>query len=320
MENKMKKIVCSVIVLVSLTLLSAQDALLSGLDAYARSDWSTAVLSFRKAVSIPSAGAEPWYWLIMSELSAEEFEIALKDIDRFGTSFPSDSRVPDTRYQKGRVQYLLGRYEDAINTLYLYITGSPSHPMIPSAYYWIGECLFSVGRFEEARNIFNLILEKYPQAVKREAAWYRISLLEQTSKEDELLKLLKMSHEESLKIIEDYQRREKTYEQAINAYQKRISDMMKDTRLGELEKQLGDEKIKNTGLVDRLAALEIRNAELTAALSLSGTTVPESTQATDLSADVDSSDPEKRRLALEALRNKAQSLQTMYDQILDGGK
>ena len=192
--------------------------------------------------------------------------------------------------------------------------------MIPSAYYWVGECLFSVGRFEEARTLFSLVLDKYPQAIKREAAWYRISLVEQTGKEEELLKLLKMSHEESLKIIEDYQRREKTYEQAINAYQKRISDMIKDTRLGELEKQLGDEKIKNSTLLDKISSLEIRNVELASALALSGGVVPQSTRDTDYTDDINSADPEKRRLALEALRNKAQSLQTMYDQILDGGK
>ncbi len=316
----MKKWLILVAILFSGMCAYAQDPMISGLDAYARSDWSTAILSFRKAVTIPSTGAESWYWLAMSELSAEEFETALKDIDRFSLSFPSDVRIPDIQYQKGRVLYLLGRYEDAIKTLYTYITGFPSHSMLSSAYYWIGESLYSVGRFDEARTVFYQILEKYPQAIKREAAWYRISLIEQTGKEDELLKLLKMSHEESLKIIEDYQRREKTYEQAINAYQKRISDMIKDTRLGELEKQLGDEKVINSGLLDQKAALEMRNAELTAALAMAGTNIPSSAQKTDLSDDINSSDPEKRRLALEALRNKAQSLQNMYDQILDGGK
>lgn len=299
--------------------LSAQDPLMTGLDAYSRSDWSTAMLSFRKAVTIPGSGAEPWYWLIMSELSAEEYSTALNDIDRFIASFPSESRIPDAQYQKGRVLYLLGKYEDSIKTLYMYITGSPEHSMVPSAYYWIGESLYTVGRFDEARNIFSFLLEKYPQSIKREASSYRVSLIEQTVKEEELLKLLKMSHEESLKIIEDYQRREKTYEQAITAYQKRISDMIKDTRLGELEKQLGDEKVINSGLLDRISALEIRNSELAAALALSGSKVPASTQSTDPSGDINSTDPEKRRLALEAMRNKAQSLQNMYDQILDGG-
>lgn len=315
----MKKLVCIALAFVSSLCLFAQDPLMAGLDAYARSDWSTATLSFRKAVSLPGAGAESWYWLVMSELSAEEYETALVDIDRFAASFPGDARVADTRYQKGRVQYILGRYEDSIKTLYQYLVVFPDHQMAASAYYWIGECLYSVGRFDEARSIFRIVLDKYPQAIKREASVYRISLIEQTAKEEELLKLLKMSHEESLKIIEDYQRREKTYEQAINAYQKRISDMIKDTRLGELEKQLGDEKVKTSSLLDRISALEIRNNELTAALALSGGKVPAASGDTGSDGDLNSSDPEKKRLALEAMRNKAQSLQEMYDQILDGG-
>lgn len=298
----------------------AQDPLLAGLDAYAKSDWSTAILSFRKATTLPESGAEPWYWLIMAELSAEDYATALQDIDRFAVSFPSESRIPDTQYQKGRVLYILGRYEDSIRALYAYITAFSGHSMVPSGYYWIGECLFSVGRFAESRSIFSALVEKYPESVKREAAVYRISLIDETAKQDELLKLLKMSHEESLRIIEDYQRREKTYEQAINAYQRRISDMIKDTRLGELEKQLGDEKVRNSELLDRISALEIQNAELASALAMSGTPIPAAGLSGDAAtADINSTDPEKRRLALEALLSKAQSLQKMYDQIGEGG-
>jgi tetratricopeptide (TPR) repeat protein len=252
----------------------------------------------------------------MSELSSEDYTTALQDIDRFTASFPSDVRVPDTQYQKGRIQYILGKYEDSIKTLYGFLTSWPNHAMTPSSYYWIGENLYAVGRFDEARSIFNLVLAKYPDSVKREACVYRISLIDQTDKQDELLKLLKMSHEESLKIIEDYQRREKTYEQAITAYQKRISDMIKDTRLGELETQLGDEKVTNSRLLDKIATLEIQNAELVTALAMTGAAIPASAIADkEISSDINSTDPEKRKLALEALANKAAALKKMYNQI-----
>lgn len=299
--------------------LFAQDPLMAGLDAYTRSDWSTAILSFRRAVSLPGAGSEPWYWLAMSELSAGEHETALSDLDRFIASFPTDARIPDVIYQKGRVLHLLGRYEASIQTLYRFISSWPSHSMISSAYYWMGENLYATGRFEEAKSLFTLILDSWPQSVKREAAWYRLAQIKEAGKEEELLKLLKMSHEESLKIIEDYQRREKTYEQAITAYQKRISDMIKDTRLGELEQQLGEEKLRNSGMLDRISILEIRNAELAAALASLGAPLPESAVQDDLGKDINSTDPDKRRRALEELRNKAQSLREMYDQIIDGG-
>ncbi|ULQ59896.1 tetratricopeptide repeat protein [Brucepastera parasyntrophica] len=315
----MKKQVCFLLILSAVLTLSAQDPLMTGLDAYARSDWSTAILSFRKAASEPGAGAEPWYWLIMAELSAEEYSRALADIERFNISFPADARIPDTRYQKGRVQFLLRQYDDSIKTLYQFISTWPSHPMISSAYYWIGESLYAVGRFDEARNIFLVVTDSYPQAVKREASLYRISLIDQKDKEEELLKLLKMSHEESLRVIEDYQRREKTYEQAITAYQKRISDMIKDTRLGELEKQLADEKGRTALLQDKISTLEIQNAELVSSLARTGTHVPATATTPDVSQNINSPDPDKRRLALEALRNKAQALQHVYDELLTGG-
>jgi Uncharacterized protein conserved in bacteria len=314
----MKKTLCSVLLAVSLLAASAQEPLLSGLDAYARSDWSSAILSFRKAQNEPNAGAEPWYWLVMAELSSGAYETALADIERFSAAFPSDSRISDTTYQKGRILYELGRYEEAVQTLYSFISRWPDHILLSSAYYWTGECLFSVGRFDEARSIFRMILDKYPQAVKREAAQYRLALIDQSTKEEELLSLLKMSHEESLKIIEDYQRREKTYEQAVTAYQKRISDMIKDTRLGELEKQLGDEKVRSSQLLDRISALEIQNAQLASALALTGAPVPVSAVDQTLADGLNSSDPDKRKQALDALRKKADSLENMYNQ-LDGG-
>jgi len=282
----------------------AEDPFSSGLDAYARSDWSSAMLSFRKA-TLSGNQAEPWYWLIMSELSAEEFDTALKDIDRFNASFPADSRIPDTMYQKGRVQYLLGQYEQSINTLYRFISSNSGHDMIPAAYYWIGESLYSVGRFEESRILFSIVLEKYPQAIKREAALYRIALIDQTTKEDELLKLLKISHEESLKIIEDYQRREKTYEQAITAYQKRIADTLKDTRIGDLERQLGEEKTKNLALEAKIKDLQSGNAE-------------QATRSVTTSPTVSEDDSRKR--AIEELKEKAQILQDTYDEKSPGGK
>lgn len=316
----MKKTLCAAILLCATLLAFAEDPLMSGLNAYARSDWSSAMLSFRKAASIPGATAEPWYWLIMSELSAEEYGTALKDIDRFAANFPKDARIPDTLYQKGRILFLQGRYDDSILTLYQFITGYPEHAMISSAYYWVGECLYSVGRFDEAKTIFTLVIEKYPQAIKREAACYRISLITQKGKEEDLLKLLKISHEESLKIIEDYQRREKTYEQAITAYQKRISDMMKDTRLGDLEKQLGDEKTKNTTLQDRISQLEIQNAELAAALAASGKEIPAGSIDASVPADVISGDSDTRQKALDELRTKAKKLQDSYEIGSEGGK
>jgi hypothetical protein len=51
--------------------------------------------------------------------------------------------------------------------------------------------------------------------------------------------------------VEEYQRRERSYDQALMAYQKRIAEMLKDTRLSDLETE-------NTRYRQQLAAAEER--------------------------------------------------------------
>lgn len=302
------------------TFIIAQDPMSSGIEAYARSDWSTAILSFRKAITLDSSGAEPWYWLIMSEISAEQYDNAVQDISRYIARFPDEQRVPDLVYQQGRIYYLLESYESCVKQMHTFIESWPNNSLVSSAYYWIGECFYTVGRFEESKKVFQTINLAYPQSPKREASIYRISLIEQKFQQEELLKLLKLSHEELLSSIEEFQRKEKSYEQAILAYQKRISDMIKDSRLGELEKQLGDEKIRNSELIDKVSLLEIKNAELAALLSLSGIPIPEDSLELTTTNDLNSNDEAVRRKAIEALKQKADSIRKMYDQLEAGGK
>lgn len=316
----MKKNVALIIFALLVHTFFALDPLTSGLEAYARADWPSATQLFRKAIADNAHASEPWYWLIMTEIASGQYSIALKDIDNFNNSFKNDVLIADLSYQKGRVLFLTGKYELCIQELYMFLTGWPEHQMVSSAYYWIAEALYAVGRFDESLSIYKYVLDKYPSSSKREASVYRIALIEQGKQSEELLKLLKVSHEESIKIIEEYQRREKTYEQAINAYQKRISDMLKDTRLGDLEKQLGDEKQKNAVLLDKIAQLEIQNADLIVSVSSSGVMLPSNVVDSKTAADLSSEDQEKRLKAIEALRFKAESLRKTYQKIEDGTK
>lgn len=314
-ETRMKKLLlCSLLFSLSLPMFAA-DPLVSGLDAYARSDWSGALLSFRKAAAENPKSAEPAYWIILTEISAGDLSSSLGDMRSFLATYPRDSRIPDVTYQLGRVQYLQGSYEDSITTLYGFLTTWPRHELAGAAYYWIGESLYAVGRFTEARSVFLVVLERYPDTVKREAAWYRVSLIDQGKKEDELLRLLKTSHEESLRVIEDYQRREKTYEQAITAYQKRVSDLMKDTRLGDLEKQVLLLSAQNAELGQEVQDLERKNAELVELLTLTGSSSASSSSSLS-AADLD--DETRRQQILETLRKKAAALQGKYTESLEG--
>jgi hypothetical protein len=58
----------------------------------------------------------------------------------------------------------------------------------------------------------------YPQSFKVEAARYRLSLIEFKRREEQLLRLLKWSHEDFLKTVEEFRRRQAAYEQELAAY------------------------------------------------------------------------------------------------------
>jgi polyhydroxyalkanoate synthesis regulator phasin len=109
--------------------------------------------------------------------------------------------------------------------------------------------------------VFSLIVGQYPGSVKYEAAVYRLDLIKQKKIELELLSMLKLSHEESLRTIEEYQRRKKTYDQALNAYQKRLADIMKDTRLEDLESANTDYQRQLFEARERIQELEARLAD-----------------------------------------------------------
>lgn len=251
---------------------SPQELLDKGLEYYRDGKWQDAVLIFRRAQTSTEDKElknEALYWISMSELFAGAYDAALQDTENFlENASVTDSKYYEAMYNKGRILYYLSQFDGAIPIFKTYADAVQDPSRKASAYYWIGECLFALGRLDEARNTFLLITEKYPQSPKYEAASYRIALVDQKKIENELLNLLKWSHEESLRIVEEYQRRERAYEQAILAYQKRIAEMLKDTHLAELEKE-------NKELKQKLAEAEAALAA--AAVSLE---VPESVPTT----------------------------------------
>jgi tetratricopeptide (TPR) repeat protein len=241
-----------------------------GIALYGESRWREAVIELRRAEAEARDGkerADALYWIGLAELFAGEYDAALADMEELDRIFPGYSG--ELSYHKGRVLYYLGRYEEAIVLLREYADREEAVKKA-AALYWMGECLFSLGQLDPARDLFTLIAEQYPQSAKYEASAYRLALINQKKKEAELLELLKWSHEESLKTVEDFRRREHSYDQALAAYQKRLAEMMRDgspeglttgeeyrrqlaaaeERIGELESLLRAANI-GTGEIDR---------------------------------------------------------------------
>ena len=220
-----------------------QTRLRNGISLYGQGKWREAVLELRRVqAEAPTVElrAEALFWISVSELSAGEYNEALQSMLDLEKTDPVNRRVKELAYQRGRALYYIGRYDEAIVLLSGYAESlKPEMGTVLSqaeiyrkaaALYWTGECLFSLGHLDRAEDIFRMITEEFSTSPKYEASIYRIALINQKKFEVELLGLLRWSHEESLKNNEEFRRRESSYDQAMNAYQRRIASLENSLR------------------------------------------------------------------------------------------
>jgi tetratricopeptide (TPR) repeat protein len=140
------------------------------------------------------------------------------------------------------------------------VTEYPDSEYAGSAYFWLGECLFSLGQLEEAARVFNRVIVEFPKSVKLEASRYRLSLIEFKKRENELLRLLQWSHEEALKSVEEFRRREKAYEQAIVVYQRKLSSPAASETVAQTEAAGEQMRSENAALRETIRSLEAQLA------------------------------------------------------------
>jgi tetratricopeptide (TPR) repeat protein len=242
-----------------------------GIAAFGAGQYRQALDSFGKAFSGSAQAAEraeASYWSALAYIGLGDRAAAMKEIDAFLAAYPENPRVADLLYQRGRLLYAASNYEVALRTFAGFIETAPNHDLVSSALYWGGECLYSLGRLDEADKVFATLIEKYPSSVKLEAASYRRKLISLESREQELLRLLTLSHEESLYVAEDFRRRERTYEQALAVYQKQTADSKRGA--SSREATAAELKARVDELSAKLQASEAELAKARAALASSG--------------------------------------------------
>lgn len=194
---------------------------------FAQGRYGDAIGTFGGLLNDPRAAAqrsEAMYWSALAYLGEGDRDGAASTIDAFLAAYPFSPRVPDMLYQKGRILYLKGRYQEALQVFAAFARAAPASDLMPAALYWSGECLYSLGQLDEAERAFSEVIDKYPSSVKVEAALYRRSLIKLEYREGELMKLLTWSHEEALRAAEDFRRRERAYDQSIALYQRQLAD------------------------------------------------------------------------------------------------
>ncbi|UCF99301.1 MAG: tetratricopeptide repeat protein [Spirochaetaceae bacterium] len=250
---------------------SGKDQLREGLLLFKQEKYQDAIRVFRVLISdaqddqSQEVVADAYYWISRAYLAVDNYEEAARNLEYFLSNYASHPYYADGLYQKGRLLYLQGDAESGIQVLESYVREYPNSEFVGSAYFWLGECLFSLGQLEEAAQVYNKVIVDHPKSVKLEASRYRLSMIEYQKRENELLKLLKWSHEEALKSVEEFKRREKAYEQAIDVYQRKLSSgavtAEEKAALEQLRSENESLKNKIRGLEAQIAALSEGIAE-----------------------------------------------------------
>lgn len=243
------------------------DELRRGLELFANERYAEALPVFDSIFLDSKAGslrAEGAYWSAMTLLASGEPGAAEKAIETFLAAFPRHEREQEMIYQKARAAFLSKDYERAFRAFQAFIAAYPESPNQASALFWSAESLYSLGRLPDAEKLYRAMGERYPDSPRAEAAKYRLSLIQFKYREDELLTLLKWSHEESLRIIEEFQRREKAYEQALEVYQKRYGEAKRGVAETQatLEEQVASLRLSMDDLARRLQEKDARVVEL----------------------------------------------------------
>ena len=240
---------------------SAAADMKDGIDSFRNGQYDKAILLLHNVILDASAGPEkPAAYLLIAKsyMAIGKLDDAERNIEFYLATYEKEPDYQEALYQKGRLLFLQEDFENSIRSLQGFITAYPKSQLVPSAWFWVGESLYGLGRLDDAQGMYRTIITDYPTSIKTEAAQYKLALIQLQKKEGELSKLLKWSHEDFLKSIEEYQNREKTYEQAIAAYQRRIAgtgagDDLKT--IAELRQQLSRKSEEANQLAAQLARL-----------------------------------------------------------------
>jgi tetratricopeptide (TPR) repeat protein len=258
-----------------------------GKELFSQGKWREAVLELRRLQAEASSRelrGEAFFWISLSELSAGEYEEALRDMEALEETDPRSPRIRELPYHRGRIFFHLGYYDEAIILLKRYSDSFTPRPgsglssddnlRKAAALYWTGECLLALGQIDKAFDVFKLITEEYPNSPKYEASSYRLALINQKKVEAELLGLLKWSHEEAIRNMEEFHRKESFYDQALSVYQKRIAELTEhpegllqnmETEIAQYRRQLDlaeerirvlENSLRESSAADNLRALE----------------------------------------------------------------
>jgi TolA-binding protein len=183
-----------------------------GIDQFRNGQYDKAILLFHNIILDPNAGtqkAAAYLLIAKSYMATGKLDDAEHNLEFYLATYPGAADYEEASYQKGRLLFMQEEYESAIQVLQAFITEYPKSSFVSSAWFWAGESMYGLGRLDDALAVYQKIATDFPTSAKVEAAQYKASLIQLRKKEVELSKLLKWSHEDFLKSVEEYQNRER---------------------------------------------------------------------------------------------------------------
>ena len=253
----MKKICLLVLFLITAFFLWGQsDSNLfdSAIEDLQQGRYAQAVSQFTQVLSDPQYAAyygDAYFWTSKALIAENRISDAERYLEFFLGNFQNNKNYTEALYQRGRILYLDTNYEAAIIAFSNFIARYSSSPFVANAYYWSGESLFNLGQLDQAEKMFSAVITEFPTGYRVEAARYRLAVIGLSRREQELIKLLQWTQEESLQHIEDSQKRELEYQEAISSYQTRIANS-----------STGAVRVEINNLRDTIATLESERTEL----------------------------------------------------------
>lgn len=246
------------------TAAQAEVALVQGFEAYRSGDWTSALFFLRQAVASPSVSTdETWYMLIMSEMYAGDYTAAKADCERFERQFVLSQYLPYIQYQHGRSLHYLNQNEGAVLVLSDFCHQNPSSGLYASALYWIAESFFAEYNYDAARALYERIVVEFPNDGKVGAAQYRLAVIDQRSREEKLLYLLKVTGEENLAAREDYERQLRQY-RAEDKLGLRHQLELAESRIADLERELSAVRAGASGGMHDVVSIQQQDEEVEA--------------------------------------------------------
>lgn len=285
------------------------DKLLSqGLNHYNEGRYQQAVDSFKLIIQSPYFSdyyAIGHFMLAKGYLALNNNKKAAEHNEYFLLNYKDHPYYQEAYYLKGLILFRQGDFNNALQVAEDFLARYPTSQFVPSAYFVIGEALYNLGQLDKSLKIYQYIIEKYPSSNRLEACQFRVALIGFKRREQELLRLLKWSYEDSLKVIEDYKLKEATYEQALTAYQKQLAESgsTPTADVKSLEVKLAESSL-------RIQELEAKIKSLEAELELLRKKITQPDQASSLST-TQLEELAKRQEMLE-MKEKALAIKEEY--------